>query len=92
MTEDSGLRKYRKEIDRIDDEILKLLNQRCELVRSIGALKEENGTPVFVPEREREIFNRLDSGNSGPLTPEAMRAIYREIMAAARELKRPMIV
>ena len=47
MTEDSGLRKYRKEIDRIDDEILKLLNQRCELVRSIGALKEENSTPVF---------------------------------------------
>ena len=92
MTEDSGLRKYRKEIDRIDDEILKLLNQRCEVVRSIGALKEENGTPVFVPEREREIFNRLDSGNSGPLTPEAMRAIYREIMAAARELERPMIV
>jgi chorismate mutase/prephenate dehydratase len=80
----------REQIDRIDSQILALLNRRARLAATIGRAKRQDGTSVYVPGRERQIFARLASLNQGPLPNEAIRAIYREIISAARALEEPL--
>lgn len=90
---EAELKIHRDEIDNIDRKIVELLNARCQEVKCIGELKDSHNAPIYVPERERAIFAKLDSYNSdGLLSGSGMRAIYREIMAAARELERPLNV
>ncbi|MEM5789489.1 MAG: chorismate mutase [Syntrophobacteraceae bacterium] len=79
--------KIREEIDRIDSELLGLLNRRMELAAGVGRIKASKGIPLFHPEREEIIFNRLSTMNSGPLEEESLRSIYREILAASRLLQ-----
>jgi chorismate mutase/prephenate dehydratase len=82
----------RKEIDRIDGEILDLLNRRAETALEIGKHKQKTNKSFFAPEREREVFRRLTTANKGPLPNVSLRAIYREIISAARTLERPLTV
>ena len=79
----------RNEIDKIDDEILKKLNDRMEFVKKIGELKQTSGTSIYRPERERAILNRLESANSNILNKSAIEAIYLEIFAVSRNLEMP---
>lgn len=83
------LKKLRNEIDAIDDEILKLLNRRMEVVQKVGELKNKNNAPIYRPEREIEILNRLKEKNEGPLNDKAIEAIFLEIFAVSRNLERP---
>ena len=53
------LNELRGKIDEIDDSVLKKLNERMELVKQIGKLKQTSGAPIYRPERERSIINRL---------------------------------
>lgn len=84
--------KLRKSIDAIDAEILKLLNQRAELAIDIGEEKSKRQAPYHVPEREREIYERLESLNEGPFPNEALRAVFREIISATLSLEEPLAV
>ena len=83
------LEELRKKIDSIDDEILKLLNERMKVVKEVGELKNKTKAPIYRPEREQEILNRLKKKNRGPLTDSAIDAIFLEIFAVARNLERP---
>ncbi len=87
MTVEKDLEGLRKAIDAVDTELLRLLNQRMELSRDVGRFKAERGLPLFHPGREELIYARLSKSNSGPLTDESLRAIYREIFAASRLLQ-----
>lgn len=80
----------RNEIDTLDATVVQLLNRRSEIAREIGALKGRNDRPYFTPEREREVFERLQSLNAGPLLPQQLQSIYREIVSAARALEKPL--
>lgn len=77
------LEQLREEIDRLDDQILPLLNRRAALAVEIGRIKKANGDPLHVPSRERDVINRLTAANRGPMTPDIIGKIYKEIMAAA---------
>jgi chorismate mutase/prephenate dehydratase len=82
MAED--LDKLRREIDRIDDELLAALERRAGVARRIGELK--GGAPAYRPEREAEILRRVAS--SGKVLPkEATAAVFREIISACRGLE-----
>lgn len=83
------LDELRKGIDQIDDELLKLLNKRMQYVKKVGELKQNDGSSIYRPEREREILERLNKQNDGDLTPEAIEAIYMEIFAVSRNLELP---
>jgi len=87
-----GLAEWRGRIDDIDRQLLGLLNQRAALALEVGQAKRETGAPVFVPEREHAILERLLRLNEGPLPAEAVRAIWREIFSAARGLEGPFRV
>jgi len=84
------LNELRKEIDSIDDLILNKLNERMKLVEQIGKLKQTSGTPIYRPERERAIINRLTSlSKEKALNKAAIEAIYLEIFAVSRNLEMP---
>ena len=80
----------RAEIDAVDASLVELLNRRAQLAQTIGSLKGRDDRPFFTPEREREVFERLRMLNEGPLLPEHLRSIYREIVSAARALEKPL--
>jgi len=82
----------RREIDKLDDEILKLLNRRAEQAVEIGRLKQDAGDVVFDPAREKQILDRLTSVNQGPLSAEAVRDIFGAIFAAHRLLEKRLAV
>jgi chorismate mutase/prephenate dehydratase len=82
-----SLEKLRKQIDALDEELIKLLNERIKVALEIGKTKKEQGGEIYVPSREKAVFNRIAALNSGPLPDESARAIYREIMSAALALE-----
>jgi len=82
----------RVKIDSIDDTLLKLYNERMELVHQVGELKNNTGSPIYRPEREQSILNRLKSDNNGKLTDGAIDALFLEMFAVARNLELPEAV
>ncbi len=83
------LDELRVKIDGIDDALLKLYNERMELVHQVGEVKNTTGGPIYRPEREQAILNRLKSQNKGKLTNEAIDALFLEMFAVARNLELP---
>ena len=83
------LQGYRQEIDRIDDELLRLLNERSKSVIEIGKLKKlkDSEAHLHTPAREAEIIDRLTKRNTGPFPTDAIRPLYREIMSASSHWK-----
>src|SRR5258706_3696769 len=83
MAED--IDKLRREIDAVDDELLELINQRAALAGRIGSLKQ--GAPAYRPERETQILRRVVEASAGPLAPERVAAVFREVISACRGLE-----
>jgi len=86
------LASLRAEIDRIDRELIHLMNQRAGFALEIGKLKEAEGQPVYNPEREEEVIRRALDSSDGPLQPECIRAIFRELMSGSRALQKKLRV
>ncbi len=82
------IEKLRRAIDALDDEIVERLGRRAELAREIGALK--GGGAVYRPEREAGILRRVARAPRGPLAPEQVTAVFREIISACRALEQPL--
>lgn len=82
----------RRHIDSLDQQLVTLLSRRAELVRRVGHLKADTGTPIFDPGRERDVLERVTNVNPGPYDNDHIQAIYREIMAASRSLEEPIRV
>jgi len=79
-------------IDNIDNEMLKLLNERMKIVERVGEIKKETGGAIYRPEREKAIIerlNRLNEEQHGLLNKSAIEAIFLEIFAVARNLELP---
>ncbi len=85
-----GLPEIRHDIDRVDSQLIELLNERVRLAQEVGELKGLGGQPFFTPERERQIYDRLESLESGPLKSAQLVNIFREIISAARSAEKPL--
>src|SRR5215813_11513217 len=81
---------HRKLIDKLDAQIVKLLNERTRHVLSIGEIKMKAGEEIYAPHRERAVLNRVSKLNGGPITNESLHSIYREIMSSALSLEKTM--
>lgn len=88
----SSLDELRVKIDAIDVELLRLLNERAKVAKDIGAIKSREGLPIYSPEREDRVIRSLIDRSEGPLTPEAIRAIYCEIMSAALAVEKDVAI
>ena len=82
----------RRDIDKIDEQILELINQRLLLASEIGKIKAKQGERLVDGARESTLVKRLLSLNNGPLSKQALRHIFTEIIAAAREIQTPQRV
>jgi chorismate mutase len=86
---DPELERVRAEIAGTDSDILALVNRRLELVRAIRAHKEKLGVDFLDPGQEQRLLARLRDQNGGPLSPEGVEELFREILALVkRELSR----
>jgi chorismate mutase/prephenate dehydratase len=85
-----GLDETRKKIDELDNKIIDLLNKRTELVLDIAKIKHAEGKEIYSPEREFEIYAKIDALSKGPLPADALKIIYREIMSAALSLEKEL--
>ena len=83
---------HRKAIDKLDAQIVRLLNERTRHVLAIGDIKLKAGEEIYAPHRERAVFERVCEPNAGPMTDEQLRAIYREIMSSALALEKTMTI
>lgn len=82
----------RKEIDRIDSQILELLNDRTRVVLQVRKTKIDKSMNLHSPSREREILKRLAESNRGPFPTEVIKEIYKEILSASLSLEQPLKV
>lgn len=81
------MKQYRDQIDRIDAEIVRLIGQRAEIAREIAATKSKENLPLYQPDREQQVYDKIAKLNPGILDDESLRNIYREIMSATLRLE-----
>ncbi len=90
MPRPPSLDDLRAKIDRVDEKLLALLNQRAGLAMRIGERKRRAQSSIYMPDREKRILARLTTDNPGPLDRESIRLIFREIIAACVSLEKPL--
>lgn len=78
---------WRKEIDDIDAELLRLLNMRARLALKVGALKQAADLPFCDPDRERHVLRRVQEINCGPLDERAVGKVFRRIIRESRRVE-----
>lgn len=81
------IEEWRRRIDEIDRQLVKLLNERSRAALAIGRLKRERGMPLYQPEREAEILAAVQRMNGGPLDNEAVRRLFERILDEARSVE-----
>jgi chorismate mutase/prephenate dehydratase len=75
-----ALEPSRQRINAIDDQIVKLLNERAQVVREVGLIKKQFHAPVSAPGREEQVLRRAAGQARAPLTAPAVEAIYKAIL------------
>ncbi len=88
----ASIASLRVKIDKIDRDIVSLVNDRARLAHDIGKVKDLNGQPTYDPAREDEVLARVVELSKGPLDNACLRAIFREVISGSRALERAMRV
>jgi chorismate mutase len=78
---------WRVEIDKIDAELLRLLNARAEIAVRVGESKRVAGLSVCDRGRERDVIDRARANNLGPLDDEAVERLFRAVIRESRRLQ-----
>lgn len=86
------LTELRREIDGLDSEIIRLIQERAKVGTKIGDVKKSSGDPIYRPDREREVYAKVKARNPGPLPDSVLVAIYREIMSGTIALEKSIQV
>src|SRR5436853_195448 len=86
------LRTLRNQIDKLDLQIVDLINRRAALAAEIGKVKNDHGAEVFSPAREEEVLKNVLESNKGPLDEATVRAVFRELMSGSRALQKVLKV
>jgi 3-deoxy-7-phosphoheptulonate synthase len=81
------LESHRDRIDSLDAALVRLLCQRAQVAMKIGNIKEQNGLPMCCPQREDEVVDHAVRQSDGTLSSEAVRRLFRAIIAETRSLE-----
>ncbi len=79
---------WRKKIDELDIEIVRLISERAAAARAIGEIKRTANLPVYEPRREQDVFDRVRAANPGPLDDAELLHVYERIIDVMRTLQR----
>jgi chorismate mutase len=88
MAEEQDLDGWRRRIDEIDSQLMRLLNSRSACAVEIGKIKRALGLPIYSAEREAWILERVMRDNPGPLDATAVRRVFERIIDESRRLER----
>lgn len=89
------LHELRARIDAVDTALIRLLNERADLVHGVGEFKKARGLEIYAPEREEALLTALAAKNAtlgGRLPADGLRAIWREIMSASLALEKDLAI
>lgn len=81
------IKTLRERVNEVDHELVRLLNERAQIVQEMGAYKQEAGLPLFDPKREEELLSKIAEDNPGPIYDSSMRDIFEIIMHRIRDLE-----
>ena len=85
------LEDLRKQIDEIDLKLVELINKRAQIVVKVGENKRSTGSaPIYAPDREKAVFEKICLNNKGPLPDKTLMAVWRELMSGSFYLERPL--
>ena len=88
----STLDEIRRDIDRVDEVLVRLLNERARCVCEIGRLKKASGVEIYQPDREKDVLNHVRAvASEGPLGPDAIARLFERIIDEARRLERRVV-
>lgn len=90
--DDAALAPLRARIDELDQKIVALLNERARVVVEVGHIKRNGTTPIYAPDREQAVLDRVRRANTGPLPDTCLEAMWRELMSGSFALERPLRV
>jgi chorismate mutase len=82
------LTRLRDAIDRVDEVLVRLLNQRAKYAVEIGELKGILGLPIYAPDREKQVLQHVEQTSDGPLEVAAMRRLFERIIDETRRVER----
>jgi chorismate mutase/prephenate dehydratase len=85
-----ALAPLRLQIDELDRQIVELLNKRAGVVVQIGKVKQQNKTPIYQPDREKDVLEKVRKLNQGPLSNRCLEAVYRELISGSIALEKPL--
>lgn len=85
---DLTIEDWRDEIDRLDEQLVKLLNCRSQCAIELGRIKRELGLAIYSPDREREVIAHVTGINPGPLDKTAIRRLFERIIDESRRIER----
>ena len=83
---------WRKKIDDLDRQLVRLLNERASAAAEIGRLKRNTNLPIYEPEREKEVIAKVQQASLGPLSARDLAQIYERIMDVMRSIQKHEIV
>jgi chorismate mutase len=84
----SRLSAVRRRIDRLDEQLLRLINQRASLALVVGRIKRRRKWPVFDAKREAFVLYHIERSNRGPLSARAVRHVFQAILCECRRWER----
>src|SRR6266571_8978276 len=88
----SSLDDLRQDIDRIDEVLVRLLNERARVACEVGRVKKEQGVEVYQPDREKQVLEHVRGvASEGPLGPDAIGRLFERIIDEARRLERRVV-
>ncbi|HEX6975861.1 MAG TPA: chorismate mutase [Vicinamibacterales bacterium] len=85
---EAELTRLRDAIDRVDEVLVKLLNQRAKYAVEIGEIKGVLSLPIYAPEREKEVLLHAERTSAGPLRHDAVRRLFERIIDESRRVER----
>lgn len=85
---EAELKRLRDAIDRVDEVLVKLLNQRAKYAVEIGEIKGHLDLPVYSPEREKEVLRHVETMSQGPLDDASIRRLFERIIDESRRVER----
>ena len=82
------LSRLREAIDRVDEVLVRLLNQRAKYAIEVGQIKGVLKLPVYSPDREKQVLENVERWSEGPLDPASMRRLFERIIDESRRVER----
>ena len=82
-----ALKKLRHEIDKLDIQLIGLLNERAQLSLQVWKEKQKLNLPIYNQKREEKVIENVIKQNKGPLPPEQVKSIFQVIIDSCRRIQ-----